>query len=45
MADVHVYLERFVSLSDDFAYHMPEECDGYLFRCHSESLCLLLLQL
>jgi len=24
---------------------MPEECDGYLFRCHSESLCLLLLQL
>jgi hypothetical protein len=24
---------------------MPEKCDGYLFRCHSESLCLLLLQL
>jgi hypothetical protein len=41
IADVHVCLERFASLFDDFAYHMPEKCDCYFFRCHSESLCLL----
>jgi hypothetical protein len=45
IAGVSVYLERFVPLSNDFAYHMPEKCDSYVFRRHSESLCLLLLQL
>lgn len=44
VADVYVYLEHLISLPDDFAYHMPGKCDGYLFRCHPKGLCLVFLK-